>query len=254
VEDHLIERNVEHFSPVGVTPLGYIELGQALRHTGTGDIPMAKAILECSFEHEELFDSTLATIVNHLHQHAAVWQIVNPIITEEEFKSAFTCIPEKKASSFSGRGIHHYKARAGGSEDGLTEIQVALYVVMMTVPIQTGLCPEQWKKAIDGMLKNIAGVVRSNKLCIIQLLEADLNQVLLVAFSRNIAELAKTHKGIISDHHIERVRATCMAPVLKKLITFQLLLKKRTEGIVFDNDTKGCYDRIIIRVVLVALG
>jgi hypothetical protein len=46
---------------------------------------------------------------------------------------------------------------------------------MMTVPLAKGLCPEQWKKAIDVMLDNISGVVRSNKLRIIQLLEANLN-------------------------------------------------------------------------------
>jgi hypothetical protein len=50
------------------------------------------------------------------------------------------------------------------------------------------------------MLENIPGVVRFNKLRIIQPLEADLNQVLRIAFARNIAKLAKNNKGIISDH------------------------------------------------------
>jgi hypothetical protein len=36
-----------------------------------------------------------------------------------------------------------------------------------------------------------------------------------------------------------------MNPVLNKLLTVQLLIQKRTEGIVFDNDAKGCYDIII---------
>jgi hypothetical protein len=71
---------------------------------------------------------------------------------------------------------------------------------MMTVPLATGCCPERWKKAIDVMLEKIPGMVRSNKLLIIQLLEVDLNQVLRIAFARNIANLAKNNKGIISDH------------------------------------------------------
>jgi hypothetical protein len=67
---------------------------------------------------------------------------------------------------------------------------------MMTVPLATGFCPERWKKEIDVMLEKIPGVVRSNKLRIIQLLEADLNQLLRIAFARNIAKLAKNNKGI----------------------------------------------------------
>jgi hypothetical protein len=104
------------------------------------------------------------------------------------------------------------------------------------------------------MMENIPGVVRSNKLLIIQLLEADLNQVLRIAFARNIAKLAKNNKGIISDHQYNMAHATCMTPVLNKLLTVQLIIQKRTEGIVFDNDAKGCYDRIISGVELASLG
>jgi hypothetical protein len=89
------------------------------------------------------------------------------------------------------------------------------------------------------MLENIPGVVRSNKLRIIQLPEADLNQVLRLAFARNIAKLAKNNKGIISDHQYGRAHATCMTPVLNKRLTVQLPIQKRNEGIVFDNDAKG---------------
>jgi hypothetical protein len=126
---------------------------------------------------------------------------------------------------------------------------LAIHAAMMTVPLATGLCPERWKKAIDVMLEKIPGVVRSNKLQIIQLLEADLNQVLRIASARNIAKLAK----IISDHQYGCAHATCMTPVLNKLLTVQLLIQNRTEGIVFDNYAKRSYDRIISGVALVSL-
>jgi hypothetical protein len=76
---------------------------------------------------------------------------------------------------------------------------------------------------------------------------------LRIAFARNIAKLAKNNKGIISDHQYGRAHATCMTPVLNKLLTVQLLIQKRTEGIVFNNDVKGCYDRIISGVALASL-
>jgi hypothetical protein len=128
-----------------------------------------------------------------------------------------------------------------------------MHAAMMTVQLATGFCPERWKKEIDAMREKIPGVVQSNKLRIIQLLEADLNQVLRIDFARNIAKLANNNKGIISDHQYGRAHATCMTPVLNKLLTAQLLIQKRTEGIVFDNDAKGCYDRIISVVAFASL-
>jgi hypothetical protein len=161
VEEHLIELNVEQFSHAGSTPLGYTELGQEMGHTG--DTPMAEAILDGTFEHDALSDDALAVIFKQLQKHLAVRQIIKPIVTEADFRSAFKCVPEKTASSFSGQGVHHYKACAEGSEDGLVDIQSAIHAAMMTVPLVTGFSPEKWKKEIDAMLEKIPGVVPSNK-------------------------------------------------------------------------------------------
>jgi hypothetical protein len=103
------------------------------------------------------------------------------------------------------------------------------------------------------MLEKIPGVSRSDKLRIIQLLEVDLNQVLWVAFARNITKLVKQHDGIISEHQYGCAHKTCMTPVLNKLLTVQLLTQKRTAGIVFDNDAKACYNRAISGIAVAAL-
>jgi hypothetical protein len=44
-----------------------------------------------------------------------------------------------------------------------------------------------------------------------------------------------------------------MNPVLNKILMVQLLVQNRTAGIAFDNDAKGCYDRIISGITLSAL-
>jgi hypothetical protein len=106
---------------------------------------------------------------------------------------------------------------------------------------------------IDIMLEKKPGVLRSNKLRIIQLLEADLNQVLRIAFARNIIILAKAHDGVISKHQYGRLHKACISPVLNKLITIQLLIQKKTNGIVFDNDAKGYYYRIVSGILLAIL-
>jgi hypothetical protein len=89
------------------------------------------------------------------------------------------------------------------------------------------------------MLETIPGFSRSDKLRIIQLLEVELNQVLHVEFARNITKMAKQHDGIIIEHQYGHAHKTCMTPVLNNLLTVQLLIQKRTSGIIFDNDAKG---------------
>jgi hypothetical protein len=116
VEEHLIERNVEQFSHAGAAPLGYTYLGKELGHTG--DTPMEEAILDGTFEHESLTDEALAAILKQLRKHPNVQEIIQPIVTKADFKSAFKCVPETTASSFSGCGVYHYKACAQGSDDG----------------------------------------------------------------------------------------------------------------------------------------
>jgi hypothetical protein len=53
-----------------------------------------------------------------------------------------------------------------------------MHAAMMSIPLAEGFCPKRWRQAIDIMLEKIPGFPRINKLRIIQLLEADLNQVL----------------------------------------------------------------------------
>jgi hypothetical protein len=84
VEEHLIERSVEQFSYAGATPLGYTDLDRELGHMG--DTPMADAILDGTFEHQSLIDKALAAILQQLRKHPNVQEIIQPIITEADFK------------------------------------------------------------------------------------------------------------------------------------------------------------------------
>jgi hypothetical protein len=101
LEDHLIKRNVEQFSHAGATPFGYTDLGKDLGHTGGSH--MAQDIYDRTLEHEALSDGSIHAIVAQLRKHPAIDKIIKPVVTPEDFKSAFKCVPEKTASSFSGR-------------------------------------------------------------------------------------------------------------------------------------------------------
>jgi hypothetical protein len=164
---------------------------------------MADDILEGTLQHACLSNEAIRAIVNQLPNHPMVQQIWKPIVTPEDFTSCFKCVPEKTASSFSGRSPH-YKVCSHIKEEGVGELLASVHAAMTTVPLDAGFCPERWRKAVDVMLEKIPGVIRTNKLRIIQLLEADLNQVLRSSFARNISKLEQDKDGITSEHQYGR--------------------------------------------------
>jgi hypothetical protein len=121
---------------------------------------------------------------------------------------------------------------------------------MATIPLETGFCPERWRHTVDIMLEKIPGIARTNKLRIIQLLEVDLNQFLRAAYAINATKLAKNHDRVTSEHQYGRPQRACISPILNKLLTIYILVQKQTNGIIFDNNAKGCYDRIISEISL----
>jgi hypothetical protein len=133
----------------------------------------------------------LHAIVKQLRRHPVIQKISKPVITVDDFRSAVKCVPGKTASSYSVRGIPQYKACVENMDDGLTDAMCSVHATMMSIPLVAGFCPERWKHVIDVMLEKIPGIVRMDKLCIVQLLEGDLNQVIRISFARNIIKLAQ---------------------------------------------------------------
>jgi hypothetical protein len=91
---------MEQLSHSVATPFGYTPLGKELGHTG--DSPMADDIYNGTLYHEALYDEAINTIVIQLIKHPAIQQILSPLVTEEDFKSAFKCVPKNTPSSYSG--------------------------------------------------------------------------------------------------------------------------------------------------------
>jgi hypothetical protein len=128
-----------------------------------------------------------------------------------------------------------------------------IHAAMATLSLATWFSPEQWRNAVDIVLEKIPGTARTNTLRIIQLLEADLNQVLIAAFARNVTQLAQNHTGVIIEHQYGQSHLMCISQILGKMLTIQILIQKRTNGIFFDNDAKGFYDRIISGISLASI-
>jgi hypothetical protein len=143
VERHLIDRNVERFSHAGNTPFGYSALGKELGHTADSD--MAESILNGTLAQECMDNEAIRAIIGQLKRHPTIQGILKPIVTTADFQSCFKCVPEKTASSFSGRSVPHYKACADGSKDGLANNLAEIHAVMVSIPLETGFCRERWR-------------------------------------------------------------------------------------------------------------
>jgi hypothetical protein len=88
---------------------------------------MAQDIYDGTLEHDALSDGAINAIVEPLRKHPAIDKILKPVVTPEDLKSAFKCVPENTSSSFLGRGVHHYKTYTEVSDDGLEDIQVEVH-------------------------------------------------------------------------------------------------------------------------------
>jgi hypothetical protein len=191
----------------------------------TCDTLMADDIYNGTLEHKSLTDHAIRAIAKQLRKHPFLTKIIFQVVTTEDFISCFGCGAEKTSSSPSGRHVGHYLA-CTDMKDELSGLLAAVHAAMMAIALTKGFCPERWRQAINIMLEKIPGVPRINKLRIIQLLEADLNQVLRSVFARNISKLAQDTPGIISEHQYWRSHQTCLTPVLNKLLMVQLLIQK----------------------------
>jgi hypothetical protein len=141
MEEHIAQCNVEQFSHAGKKPFVYTELGDALGHTCNA--PLAEDILDGKSYHPALTNEDLHAIVKQLRRHPVIQKIIKPVITVEDFRSAVRCGPDKTASSYSVRGIPHYKACEENMDDGLTDVMCSVHVAMMSIPLAAGFCPER---------------------------------------------------------------------------------------------------------------
>jgi hypothetical protein len=83
--------------------------------------------LEGNADQPALSDQDMKNIVKQLRIHPVIQKIIKPVITVDDFWSIVKCVPKKRASSYSGRGIPYYKACAENMDDGLTEAMYSVH-------------------------------------------------------------------------------------------------------------------------------
>jgi hypothetical protein len=63
---------------------------------------MADAIHKGTLEHESLSDAVINAVVKQLRKNPALDKVLNPVVIEEDFKSAFKCVRKKQCRPIPG--------------------------------------------------------------------------------------------------------------------------------------------------------
>jgi hypothetical protein len=141
--------------------------------------------------------------------------------------------------------VGHYKAAATDYDLSI------LYAKLLYLPLRHGFSYDRWKLVTDVMLLKKANDIRLHRLRIVQLVEADFNQFLRIALTRPLAHKGED-LGWIHDSQFARSEQTCLTAVLLKVLTYEYMRINRRNGASMDNDAKGCFDRIIPVLALIA--
>jgi hypothetical protein len=127
-----------------------------------------------------------------------------------------------------------------------------IHAIMCELPLCYGFAPNRWQMSINAMLIKSSGSLPVEKLRVIHLLEADFNFVLKLVWGKRLIHFSKDHKLLSDDNAGSRHGQSAHDPSLVKTLALDITRLSKTCIILVDNDAKGCYDRIIKNLAMVA--
>ena len=169
---------------------------------------------------------------------------LSPTITTSDFTQAIKKVRERTSSSKSGRHYGLYKALVN------QPLFVDRVVRLINVCSEYHILLPRWKKIVQVMICKSPGNFHLDKLRVIQLLEADLNSYLRNHYSYKL--IRQAHRdNLISDLQFgSKPGSMSTSNLLQKVLSFDLIRFLRASAVIFNNDAKACYDRIIPSIAL----
>jgi hypothetical protein len=236
----LLHHNNKHFQQAQYTPFATGALADMVGFDGTSD--NATKIINGEF----VVTDNMPEIMQFIETFKKP-EDVQPMIqtvTPEKFVTAFSKIHEKKASSASGRHIGHYKAATKSI------LLTKVLSTMMNIPWQIGIIPERWTRVIDVILGKEDGIPRLHRTRIVQLIEADLNQALLLVFTQPMTRQMNKVNGF-HESQTAQAQQQCTSAVAHKILTCEYSRIMHHSLGWMENDATGCFDRIIPNTALI---
>ena len=124
----------------------------------------------------------------------------------------------------------------------------------MNLPFKLGFTLQRWTNALQVMLEKVKGTPRLDKLRVVQLLEADLDMSLQIVFGWWLIQWAEDGNNISPlQWGLSRPNRSCTDAILMKRLTYNGINICKKEAIIFNNDGKAAFDRMIPSVGAIAL-
>ena len=128
-----------------------------------------------------------------------------------------------------------------------------MYATIITVPFQHEFTIHRWTSAIQVMIEKNKGCAKIDKLRVIQLLEADLNMALRIIIGRRLMHRAEDRGTIPSSQWGSRPNSSSIDAILIKRLSYDGLALLCHSAVIFNNDCKAAFDRMIPSVGGIAL-
>ena len=113
------------------------------------------------------------------------------------------------------------------------------------MPFTHSFSPTHWHTAVKFILKKEPGNPTISKLTVIQLLEADMNFAFCLLWGKRLVHHALSHNALSPWNFGGRPGARVHSALLLKTISYNYLRYTCQNAIIFDNDAKACFDRIM---------
>ena len=100
-------------------------------------------------------------------------------------------------------------------------------------------------------MEKVAGLGLLAKLQTIHLLEADFNTGTKLMFAQRMMKNAYKHQQIPESQYARKITQVIKAVLMKRLY-FDYLWIYKFPGAIVSNDARGCYDRMVLAIVLLS--
>ena len=245
IEEELTKYNREWFRQAKDTPFGHGELYDLVGYDGLTETATAIVDGECVEYMGIPMQRELEVFLEECRRPEAV-ELVDTLITKEQFISSVKGWKETTSTSPSGRHLGHYRTAI------LDDAVANLHSQLLNLPITYGFAPERWTHSVTPLIEKDAGRPYLTRLRVIHLFEADYNLFLKVIFGRRMVKNAERAQALNEQQHGSRPRRMTTDALFLARLEKDLIRQTKANSAHMDNDATGCYDRIVTSLGMIA--
>lgn len=128
------------------------------------------------------------------------------------------------------------------------------FAQLLNLPINHGFFPpDRWTSSVTPLIEKDAGRPFLTRLCVIHLFEADYNLFLKVVNGQRMVKNAELSNALDDQQHGSRPRRTTIGALFFARLEKDLSIRQtKANSAHMDNDTTGCYGRIVTSLGMIA--